>query len=49
MAAPNWTEKMESITSAVGGTFREPSERRAAMERPWGNVTGTFPQEIGRG
>jgi hypothetical protein len=42
MAAPSWTENMESITSAVGGTPRERSERREARVRSFGNVTKTF-------
>jgi hypothetical protein len=45
MAAPTCAETMPSITSAVGGTLRAPSERRAEMERPWANVTRTFLKE----
>jgi hypothetical protein len=35
MAAPNWTEPIEHITRTVGGTLRERSERREAIERPF--------------
>jgi hypothetical protein len=42
MAAPIWAENMESITSTVGGTPRERSERSEAGLRPFGNVMKTF-------
>jgi len=43
MAAPSWTEIMESNTSAVGGAPRERSERRETIERPLDNEMTTFP------